>query len=90
MSPLSIDVWIYILTAYLAVSLILYTISRLHCKKRLASFPSPAGMSLTKRSLAGNNLIIPARECLVCAIPAEDGIIANIFYSVENHCIVVK
>ncbi len=31
MSPLSIDVWIYILTAYLAVSLILYTISRLHC-----------------------------------------------------------
>jgi hypothetical protein len=29
MSPLSIDVWIYILTAYLAVSLILYTISRL-------------------------------------------------------------
>jgi hypothetical protein len=32
MSPLSIDVWIYILTAYLAVSLILYTISRLHCK----------------------------------------------------------
>jgi ionotropic glutamate receptor len=28
MSPLSIDVWIYILTAYLAVSLILYTISR--------------------------------------------------------------
>jgi hypothetical protein len=80
MSPLSIDVWIYILTAYLAVSLILYTISRLHCKKRLASFPSPAGMSLTKRSLAGNNLIIStARECLACAIPAEDGIIANIF-----------
>ena len=28
MSPLSIDVWIYILTAYLAVSLMLYTISR--------------------------------------------------------------
>jgi hypothetical protein len=26
----------------------------LHCKKRLAVFPSPAGMSLTKRSLAGD------------------------------------
>ncbi len=28
----------------------------LHCKKRLAVFPSPAGMPLTKLSLAGNNL----------------------------------
>ncbi len=27
----------------------------LHCKKRLAVFPSPAGMSLTKLSLGGNN-----------------------------------
>jgi hypothetical protein len=33
----------------------------LHCKKRLAVFPSPAGMSLTKLSLAGNNLIIPGQ-----------------------------
>jgi hypothetical protein len=31
----------------------------MHCKKMVASFPSPAGMSLTKLSLAGNNLIIP-------------------------------
>jgi hypothetical protein len=30
----------------------------LHCKKRLAIFPSPAGMALTKLSLAKNNLII--------------------------------
>jgi hypothetical protein len=29
-----------------------------HCKKRLTIFPSPAGMSLTKLSLTGNNLII--------------------------------
>ncbi len=31
-------------------------------KKRFAIFPSPAGMSLTKLSLAGNNLIIPAQR----------------------------
>jgi hypothetical protein len=31
----------------------------LHCKTRLAVFPSPAGMSPTKLSLVGNNLIMP-------------------------------
>jgi len=31
-----------------------------HCKKRVAIFLSPAEKSLTKLSLAGNNLIIPA------------------------------
>jgi hypothetical protein len=30
-------------------------------KKRLLFFPSPAGMSLTKLSLAGNNLITPVQ-----------------------------
>jgi hypothetical protein len=30
-----------------------------HCKKRLAVFPSPDRMFLTKLPLAGNNLIIP-------------------------------
>jgi hypothetical protein len=30
--------------------------STLHCKKRLAIFPSPAGMSLAKLSLGGNDL----------------------------------
>jgi hypothetical protein len=34
--------------------------SYIYCKKRLSFFPSPAGMSLTILSLAGNNLIIPA------------------------------
>ncbi len=34
----------------------LYTV-----KKRFAIFPSPAGMSLTKLSLAGNNLNIPVQ-----------------------------
>jgi hypothetical protein len=33
----------------------------IHCKKRLPFFPSPAGMSLTKLSLARNNLIIPGQ-----------------------------
>jgi hypothetical protein len=34
-----------------------------HRKKRLAIFPSPAGMSITKLSLvAENNLIIPDQE----------------------------
>jgi hypothetical protein len=33
----------------------IYTV---HCKKRFAIFPSPAGMSLTKLSLVGN---IPAQ-----------------------------
>jgi hypothetical protein len=33
-----------------------------HCKKRLRIFLSPAGMSLTKLSLAGNNLIFPGQS----------------------------
>ncbi len=45
----------------------------------LATFSSPAGMSLTKLSLAGNNIIIPARESLVSDIPAGDGKIVNPF-----------
>jgi hypothetical protein len=28
--------------------------NQIHCKKKLAIFPSPAGMSLTKLSLGGN------------------------------------
>jgi len=34
-----------------------------HCKKGVAVFPSPAGMSLTELSLAGNNLpnLVPGR-----------------------------
>jgi hypothetical protein len=29
-----------------------------HCEKRFVVFPSPAGMSLTKLSLAGNNRFV--------------------------------
>jgi hypothetical protein len=60
------------------VQLFLHTI---HGKKRLVVFPSPAVMSLTKLSLAGNYQIIPGQ--------GEFGDIrlgtkktANIFYSV--------
>jgi hypothetical protein len=34
----------------------------LHCKKELAVFPSPAGMSLIKLFLDGNNLVFSRPE----------------------------
>jgi hypothetical protein len=53
-------------------------------KKSFLIFPSPAGMSLTKLSLGGNNDVIykifPPRESLVSDIPAGDGNIGNLFY----------
>jgi hypothetical protein len=55
----------------------------LHCKKMLVIFPSPAGMSLTKLSLAKNIHILPARESLVSDIPAGDGKIVNLFLQCE-------
>jgi hypothetical protein len=51
-----------------------------HCKKRLTIFPSPAGMSLTKLFLDGNNLIISCQG----EFGAGDGKIANLFYSVAR------
>jgi hypothetical protein len=39
----------------------LYVKHNIHRKKRFATFPSPAGMSHTKLSLGGYNLIIPAQ-----------------------------
>ncbi len=41
-----------------------------HCKKGLAVLPSPAGMSLTKLSLVSD-------------IPAGDGKMANLFFTVQ-------
>ncbi len=55
------------------------TCKYVHCKKRLAVFPSPAGMSLTKLSLAGNNLIIPGQTEFVRDIPTGDRKTANLF-----------
>ncbi len=51
-------------------TVILYTV------KRLAIFPSPAGMSLTIINL------FPAKESLVSDIPAGEGKIVNCYYSV--------
>ncbi len=50
-----------------------------HCKKKLAVFPTPAGMSLIKLSLGGKNLIISVQGELVSDIPAGDGKTANHF-----------
>jgi len=41
-------------------------------------------MSLTKLSLAWNNLIIPGQGELFSDIPAAEGKIANLFYSVRE------
>jgi hypothetical protein len=50
--------------------------------KKLSIFPSPAGMALTKLSLAGNNSIIPGHKSLVSDIPARDRKMYNIFFTV--------
>ncbi len=47
-------------------------------------FRSLAGMSLNKLSLVGDNLINPDyRESLVSVIPAGDGKLVTLFYSVH-------
>jgi hypothetical protein len=60
----------------------------IHRKKSFSIFPSPAGMSLTKLSLGGNNLymtpLFPPRESLVSAIPAGDGNIEKYFLRCTN------
>jgi hypothetical protein len=58
-------------------------IRRQHCKKRLAIFPSPAVMSLTKLSLRGIIMyLFPARRSF-----AGYGIkVANFFYSAGGRC----
>jgi hypothetical protein len=57
-----------------------------HCKKGLAIFPSPAGMPLTKLSLAmgGTNLIILGQGefGMVSGLLAGEGKIANLFFTV--------
>jgi hypothetical protein len=43
------------------IALIGMDILHVHCKKRLTINPSPAGMSITKLSLAGNIFVIPGQ-----------------------------
>jgi hypothetical protein len=50
----------------------------LHCKKRLAIFLSPAGMSLTDSLWSGGSQLFPVRESLDSDIPAGDGNLANL------------
>jgi hypothetical protein len=54
-----------------------------HRKKRFTSFPSPAGLSLTKLPLGRNNSVImslfPPRESLVVTSRLGDGKLANLF-----------
>jgi hypothetical protein len=47
-------------------------------------FLLPAGMSLTKLSPAGNNSIFPGQGEFGKYIPAGEGKIANLFYSVGD------
>jgi hypothetical protein len=51
-----------------------------HCKKEVAVFPSPAGMSLTQ-TLSGREKtkLFPPRKSLISDIPAGDGKTANSF-----------
>ncbi len=57
-----------------------------HRKKRFASFPSPAGMSLTKLSLGRNNSVMtslfPPRESLVVTSRLGTGNARTFFYGV--------
>jgi hypothetical protein len=59
----------------------------LHCKKRgLVIVPSPAGMSLTKLSLAKNNFIIPCQRQFVSRLGTGKSL--TFFYSVALEMVV--
>jgi hypothetical protein len=51
-----------IIFIFISSSIICIMLLNLHCKKSFTIFPSPAGMSLTKLSLAGKNSIIPGQR----------------------------
>ncbi len=61
-----------------------------HRKKRFASFPSPAGMSLTKLPLGRNNSVMtslfPTRESLVVTSRLGTGNSRNLFFTVYMPC----
>jgi hypothetical protein len=45
-----------------SITLLCFPKQSMHCKKGLAVFPIPAGMSLIKLFLAGNNFVFPAQR----------------------------
>ncbi len=47
----------------------------MHCKKKVSDLPVPSRD-------AGNNKLFPARKSLIGKIPARDGKLTNLFYSV--------
>jgi hypothetical protein len=55
------DVSDYVHLENMRVLRFLAGVVNIHCKKRVAVFPSPAGMPLTILSLAGNNFNIPGQ-----------------------------
>jgi hypothetical protein len=67
----------------------------LHRKKRFTSFPSPAGMSLTKLPLGRNNSVMtslfPPRESLLVTSRLGKGNSRTFFYGVQyNECISIR
>ncbi len=78
---------ITILRSSLAWRALQYSLdSGIHRKKRFTSFPSPAGMSLTKLPLGRNNLVMtslfPPRESLVVTSRLGTGNSRTFFYGV--------
>ncbi len=68
--------WKLVTLCRVAISILF--IPGIHCKKRFVIFPSPAGVSLTKLSVAGNDLVIPGQGEFG-DIPAGDGKMTNLF-----------
>ncbi len=65
-----------------------WMIGCMHRKKRFTSFPSPAGMSLTKLPLSRKNSVMtslfPPRESLVVTFRLRTGNSRTFFYSVSS------
>jgi hypothetical protein len=64
----------------------MYKAGRVHRKKKVREFPVPRRDVTTKLSLGGNNDVItelfPPRGSLVSDIPAGDGKLVNLFFTV--------
>jgi hypothetical protein len=56
-----------------------YTVKK---EKRLGTSPSPAGCQLSNSPWVGRTKFFPSRESLVSDIPAGEGNVANLFFTV--------